>query len=55
MGLYLSSMVWKDMYDFSKDSVLLVLASRHYDASEYIRSYPDYLAELEKLRGEAHE
>lgn len=55
MGLYLSSMVWKDMYDFSEDSVLLVLASRHYDASEYIRSYPDYLAELEKLRGEAHE
>ena len=54
MGLYLSSMVWKDMYDFSEDSVLLVLASRHYDASEYIRSYPDYLAELEKLRGEAH-
>lgn len=55
MGLYLSSMLWKDMYDFSEDSVLLVLASKHYDASEYIRSYPDYLAELEKLRGEAHE
>ncbi len=48
MGLYLSSMVWKDMYDFSEDSVLLVLASRHYDASEYIRNYSDYLAALEK-------
>lgn len=48
MGLYLSSMVWKDMYDFSEDSVLLVLASRHYDASEYIRDYSDYLAELKK-------
>ena len=27
MGLYLSAMLWKDMYDFSEDSVLLVLAS----------------------------
>lgn len=48
MGLYLSSMLWKDMYDFSEDSVLLVLASRHYDANEYIRNYEDYLAELQK-------
>lgn len=48
MGLYLPNMVWKDMYDFSPDSVLLVLASRHYDAAEYIRNYEDYLAELKK-------
>lgn len=46
MGLYLSSMLWKDMYDFSEDSVLLVLASRHYDSKEYIRNYEEYLAEL---------
>lgn len=31
-GVYLPAMVWKDMYDFSEDSVLLVLASEHYDA-----------------------
>ncbi len=43
MGLYLSTMIWKDMYDFSPDSVLLVLASTHYDGSEYIRDYNDYL------------
>lgn len=55
MGLYLSPMVWKDMYDFSQDSILLVLASRHYDASEYIRNYSDYLSELERLKGESHE
>lgn len=36
MGLYLSTMVWKEMYDFSSDSVLLVLASEHYDSSDYI-------------------
>lgn len=49
MGLYIPSMLWKDMYDFSEDSVLLVLASRHYDAKEYIRNYEDYLKELKKV------
>jgi len=42
-GIFLPRMVWKDMYDFSEDSVLLVLASEHYDETEYIRSYPEYL------------
>ena len=54
MGLYLPPMVWKDMYDFSPDSVLLVLASRHYDASEYIRDYQEYRAELAKMEGKTH-
>lgn len=43
MGLYLKSMVWKEMYDFSEDSILLVLASEHYDGTEYIREYDDYI------------
>lgn len=43
MGLYLGPMVWKEMYDFSPDSVLLVLASEHYIESEYIRDYNDFL------------
>ena len=46
MGLYIPAMLWKDMYDFSADSILLVLASRHYDVHEYIRNYDDYLVEL---------
>lgn len=46
MGLYIPKMVWKDMYDFSSDSVLLVLASTHYDAKEYIRNYDKYLEEI---------
>ena len=46
MGLYIPPMVWKDMYDFSPDSVLLVLASTHYDGSEYIRDYDEYLKEV---------
>lgn len=46
MGLYIPSMLWKDMYEFSKDAMLLVLASRHYDGAEYIRDYQQYLGEL---------
>lgn len=48
MGLYLKSMVWKEMYDFSPDSVLLVLSNEHYDPDEYIRNYDDYLKMVEK-------
>lgn len=46
MGLYIPTMMWKDMYDFSADSVLLVLASEHYDGSEYIRDYDDFIREI---------
>lgn len=45
-GIYLPTMVWKDMYEFSEDSVLLCLASEHYDASEYIRDYDAYEKEV---------
>lgn len=43
MGLFIDTMLWKDMYDFSPDSVLLVLASEHYDSEEYIRDYDNYI------------
>ena len=43
MGVYIPKMIWKDMYDFSSDSVLLVLASTHYDGKEYIRDYSEYI------------
>ncbi len=45
-GIYLPTMVWKDMYDFSADSVLLCLASERYDASEYIRDYQVFVKEV---------
>ncbi|MDI1300840.1 MAG: FdtA/QdtA family cupin domain-containing protein [bacterium] len=41
-GLLIESMVWREMHDFSDDCVLLVLASEHYDESDYIRSYEDF-------------
>lgn len=46
MGLYLPTMLWKDMYDFSEDSVLLVMTNTHYDGKEYIRDYDEYLKEV---------
>ena len=48
MGVYIPKMIWKDMYDFSPDSVLLVLASTHYDGTEYIRDYEKYKEEMGK-------
>ena len=47
-GVYIPKMIWKDMYDFSEDSILLVLASTHYDGTEYIRNYEEYLKEVKK-------
>lgn len=50
MGLYIPTMMWKDMYDFSHDSVLLVLSNTRYDSKEYIRDYAEYLTVLEKTK-----
>ena len=47
-GIYLPTMVWKDMYDFSEDSVLLVLASEAYNPNEYIRNYDEFVEEIAK-------
>lgn len=38
-GLILDPMIWHEMYDFSADCVLLVLADAWYDESDYIRDY----------------
>ena len=42
-GVYIPKMLWKDMYDFSEDAVLLVLANTHYDAMEYIKDFDEYV------------
>lgn len=41
-GILIQSMVWHEMYDFSADCVLLVLASDHYDEGDYIRDYNEF-------------
>ena len=42
-GLYVSNDMWREMYDFSPDAVLMVLASEFYDESDYIRNYDDFI------------
>lgn len=42
-GVYLPRMIWKEMYDFSEDSVMLCLASEHYKPEEYVRNYEEFL------------
>ena len=42
-GLYVTNSMWHEMYDFSKDAVLMVLASDIYDENDYIRNYSEFL------------
>lgn len=53
-GLYVPNNMWREMYDFSEDAVLMVLASSYYDKEDYIRDYQefvDYVWNLEKEIG----
>ncbi len=45
-GLLLEGMVWREMYDFSPDCVLMVIASEYFDEKDYIRDYSSFLKEL---------
>lgn len=42
-GLYVSNNMWREMYDFSPDAVLMVLASEVYKEEDYIRDYDTFL------------
>lgn len=44
-GLVLDPMVWHEMYDFSPDCVLLVLAEEWYEEGDYIRDYATFQRE----------
>lgn len=46
-GLYVSSGMWREMYDFSEDAVLLVFASELYDEADYIRDYDEFLRSVD--------
>lgn len=47
-GLYIKNNIWREMYNFSPDAVLMVLASEYYDENDYIRDYNQYLKEIEE-------
>ena len=47
-GLLIDGLVWRNMKDFSKDAVLVVLASEHYDETDYIRDYDQFKKECKR-------
>jgi dTDP-4-dehydrorhamnose 3,5-epimerase-like enzyme len=51
-GLYIEGLVWREMFDFSPDCVLMVLADAYYDEADYIRDYANFLTEVTKFKSE---
>lgn len=45
-GVYVGANMWREMFDFSEDAVLLVLASEYYNEDDYIRDYQIFLDTL---------
>ena len=43
-GLYVPTMIWRELDNFSSGSVCMVLASNRYHESDYYRDYHQYLA-----------
>ncbi len=42
-GVYIANNIWREMFDFSEDAVLMVLASELYDPEDYVRDYEEFL------------
>lgn len=42
-GLIIEDLTWREMYDFTPDCVLMVLANQFYDETDYIRDYQEFL------------
>jgi len=43
-GLYIPPMIWRELNNFSSNSICMVLASEFYSQDDYYREYPDFLA-----------
>ena len=50
MGVFMPAMIWGTQYRYSPDAVLLVFASHPYEAEDYLRTYDEFLAELERRK-----
>lgn len=50
MGVHLPPLTWGIQYKYSSDAVLLVFTSDYYDADDYIRNYPDFVAITSKSK-----
>lgn len=48
-ALYLESNIWREMFDFSSDCILMVLASEYYNEGDYIRDYTEFVEYIKNL------
>lgn len=51
-GLYIGNLVWREICDYSENSVLLSLASKYYSEEDYIRDYSEFIKKVEEIKGE---
>lgn len=54
-GLLIRRFIWTEIYDFSPDCVLLVLANQHYEESDYIREYDEFMGYVKQGKSAPHE
>jgi len=53
-GLFIKNNVWKEMYEFSYNAILMVLSNQYYNENEYIRNYDEFLKEIGKEAGKVN-
>lgn len=46
-GLFIGNNIWREMKEFSPESVITVIASDYYDESDYIRDYNEFMKLVE--------
>lgn len=51
MGVFMPAKIWGTQYRYSNDAVLLVFASRSYEADDYLRTYEEFLTDLKAQSG----
>lgn len=47
-GLVIDNLIWREMFNFSQDCVIIVIADQHYDEADYIRNYDEFIEEVKK-------
>jgi len=47
-GLYVPNLIWRSLENFSTNALCLILASEHYNESDYIREFDRFLEQINK-------
>jgi dTDP-4-dehydrorhamnose 3,5-epimerase-like enzyme len=47
-GVYVPPGIWREMFDFSEDAVLMAIVSELYNEEDYIRNYDEFLKSIEE-------